>query len=54
MNRTHSSGQAAVEYLVVASLLAAALLGGERGVAGRIAVAISEHYQRFSWAVAQP
>jgi Flp pilus assembly pilin Flp len=54
MNRTRHTGQAAVEYLVVVSLLAVALLGGERGVAGRIASAIGEQYQRFSWSVAQP
>jgi hypothetical protein len=49
-----STGQAAVDYLLVVALVAVALSVGDNGPVAQLARALGEHYQRFSWAMAQP
>jgi Flp pilus assembly pilin Flp len=52
--RGRDPGQAAIEYLLVVALIGVALLGGERSAVSRVVASLGEHYQRFSWSVAQP
>ena len=47
-------GQAAVDYLLVAALVAIAFGLGRDGAVGRLVVAIAEHYRRFTWAISLP
>jgi hypothetical protein len=49
-----SAGQAATDYLLVVALVAVALSIGQGGPVAQLARALGEHYQRFTWAIAQP
>lgn len=47
-------GQAAVDYLLVAALVALAIgLGADDGI-GRLVAAVAEHYRRFTFAISLP
>jgi hypothetical protein len=52
--RRRSAGQAATDYLLVVALVAVALSVGQDGPVAQLARAFNDHYQRFSWAMAQP
>lgn len=47
-------GQAALEYLLVAMLVAAAFGLGREGVIEQLVSVIAAHYQRFTWSISLP
>jgi Flp pilus assembly pilin Flp len=47
-------GNVAVEYAVVVALVSVALFSGRPAVIERVVGALSDHYQRFTWALSQP
>lgn len=52
--RSSSCGQSAVEYLVVVSLLALALVVGPESALERVFRAFSDRYAQFSYAMSRP
>jgi Flp pilus assembly pilin Flp len=52
--RLRHRGQAAVEHLIVAVLVALALGLAADGTIGRLVAAFAEHYRRFTFAISLP
>ncbi|MFM1987643.1 MAG: hypothetical protein RJA99_600 [Pseudomonadota bacterium] len=52
--RVAQRGQAAVDYLLVAALVALAIGLGSDGGIGRLVAAVAEHHRRFTFAISLP